>query len=419
MYSQLYWWSGVFGGGLKVGGTIRRKTGKKVWLEWDCSYCDTKGIHGSLRDCPNCGRPRGIDVKYQESAKKEYLTAEEVQTHQNPDWMCECCDSYNSDTLQVCKSCGAPRGASKDYFEIQKAQEAKKQALDRQQQEGYDTATDESSAERAFSQFYENPPNSSDRESPDNRKSFNFGRWKGLFFGILSILAVFMVVGLRHKLLSPKPVSFTVNSKSWEYSIGIEELRTIKDDGWSLPSDARLLDKEWKVKEYDKKVFDHYETVEVEVEHSKEVWDHDDVSIEYEDEGNGAADEIEVRTPIYRTEYWTETEETQEAVYRYEDIYDWYYYYEYDRWRQVRSIDTSGTDTKPEWGTYILNSKEREGTRSKKYTISVTTADKESKVYEMTENDWFKVNSGDIVDANVDIFGSITKINMVNDIIWE
>lgn len=57
-------------------------------------------------------------------------------------------------------------------------------------------------------------------------------------------------------------------------------------------------------------VIDHYETVEV--RRSREVYDHDEVTLE--DDGNGHF--VEVSHPVYRTEYYTVTE--QQPVYRQE-----------------------------------------------------------------------------------------------------
>ena len=31
---------------------------------WDCPVCQTKKIKGTVRDCPNCGAPRGKDVRF-------------------------------------------------------------------------------------------------------------------------------------------------------------------------------------------------------------------------------------------------------------------------------------------------------------------------------------------------------------------
>lgn len=96
--------------------------GKIVVGRWDCSYCGTKGIRGSERECPNCGRPRGEDVKFYVDDPKDYVPEDEAtKISKEPDWMCEFCGSYNSAKLTKCMSCGAERGKSKDYFQVQEA----------------------------------------------------------------------------------------------------------------------------------------------------------------------------------------------------------------------------------------------------------------------------------------------------------
>ena len=44
---------------------------------WDCPVCQTKKIKGTLRDCPNCGAPRGKDVKFYMDGEDLRLTEEE------------------------------------------------------------------------------------------------------------------------------------------------------------------------------------------------------------------------------------------------------------------------------------------------------------------------------------------------------
>ena len=74
--------------------------GKIVVGRWDCSYCGTKGIRGSERECPNCGRPRGEDVKFYVDDPKDYVPEDEAtKISKEPDWMCEFCGSYNSAKL--------------------------------------------------------------------------------------------------------------------------------------------------------------------------------------------------------------------------------------------------------------------------------------------------------------------------------
>ena len=44
---------------------------------WDCPVCQTKKIKGTVRDCPNCGAPRGKDVRFYMDGEDVRLTEEE------------------------------------------------------------------------------------------------------------------------------------------------------------------------------------------------------------------------------------------------------------------------------------------------------------------------------------------------------
>lgn len=65
---------------------------------------------------------------------------------------------------------------------------------------------------------------------------------------------------------------------------------------------------------------------------------------------------------------------------RYEDDYQWYYTYDVNRWVPARNVVSQGTDKNPYWKEYELYvskrddniGSEREGTRTKIYTISGT-----------------------------------------------
>lgn len=370
----------------------RKKTGKKIWAAWDCPYCGYSPISGKLRECPGCGHPRGTETEYYKSGPAEYLSEEEVSTHQNPDWMCECCNTYNPDTKQECISCGAPRGASKDYFEVRKEIAEKDRAAD-----GHDVE----------------PVSEPISDRPESSKGYKSLRAFGILSGVLLVvmMAVFFV-----KLMTPKDVTLVIDSKSWSRSIAIEEETRFQDEGWALPSYARELDRQWKLKEEDVPIFDHYRTVEVEVTKSTEVWDHDEETLAYTDDGNGALDEEKVTAHKYRTEYYTDTEESQEAVYRYEDVYDWYYWYEWDEWVKTRSVDTSGTESEPYWGNVELGSYEREGRRTEDYKVDaiIQNKDNDKKTFSVSESDWESLDIGDIVTAKIYMFGDTLEIIAIN-----
>ena len=79
--------------------------GKLVMGYWDCSYCGHKGIKGTVRECPSCGKPRGNDTKFYMKAhnhsevvsRGDYLTDSEAASKgQGADWQCAYCGGLNS-----------------------------------------------------------------------------------------------------------------------------------------------------------------------------------------------------------------------------------------------------------------------------------------------------------------------------------
>ena len=56
---------------------------------WDCSSCGKKGIRGSVRECPGCGKPRSEDVQfYLKEYGREHAVSEDVS--KEADWLCVC-----------------------------------------------------------------------------------------------------------------------------------------------------------------------------------------------------------------------------------------------------------------------------------------------------------------------------------------
>ena len=84
-----------------------RPTGRVREHTWDCPYCGRKN-RGRDRECTGCGRPRSTETKFNMNETVAVLDGEEAKKYiSGPDWFCECCDSYNPDSVMECKSCGA------------------------------------------------------------------------------------------------------------------------------------------------------------------------------------------------------------------------------------------------------------------------------------------------------------------------
>lgn len=102
--------------------------GRLVEGLWDCQHCGSKGIKGSIRECPNCAHPRDDSVKFYMPGTITYVSEEKDQTiNKNPDWLCDYCNTLNSDDDTTCKSCGANRTEENlNYFENQVKKKKKK-----------------------------------------------------------------------------------------------------------------------------------------------------------------------------------------------------------------------------------------------------------------------------------------------------
>ena len=372
--------------------------GRLIKMEWDCPFCGTKGISGPLRECPNCGRPMGKDLKYHlpSDIKSNYVPDEEaIHINRKPHWRCNFCDSYNSDNDSVCVSCGAPRtNESKNYFEIQEEKATETKTF------SYDTDSHYSN-----SSYYSGTSNNSS-SSKNNALKKHLHRLTSRFnlqIVLVILLSILGFSGLVYALI-PKEKNMQVTDLSWERSISVERFQTVDESGWSLPSGARLHYTQDEIYGYDE-VVDHYETKTRTV--SEEVLDgYEEVVTGYRDLGNGYAEEITSQVPIYRTEYYEE--EYEEPVYIRVPIYETKYYYEIDKWVYERSVETSGTTNAPYWGKVTLADDERTGSKIEHYYVTGLIKEKE-RTYTFSFDDWSSISIGDEISFN-ESFGYGTLI---------
>ncbi len=329
--------------------------GKIVVGCWDCDYCGADRISGEIKICPNCGKPRGKDIKFYMAGPKEYVEHPET-INKNPDWLCPYCNTLNPDDNKFCSACGAAREESEqNYFESKEEEQKKKEEREE--------------AER--------------REEAGHSTRSSGGSRIPILIGLVGV--IFLLIFL----LMPKSRTFHVDSKTWERSVSIERYQEVEDSGWDLPGDAWDVTEKREVYGY-QSVLDHYETRTREV--AVEVLDGYDVTTEYKDLGNGYFEEVEVETPRYRTEYRTETYE--EPVYVSVPIYKTKYYYKIMKWLYDRDEKTSGADNEPYFAEPSLSDKEREGGRSEQYWL--VSGDKS---YKISYDLWKNISAGDDIKA--------------------
>lgn len=397
-----------------------RLTMAKVEFTWDCPQCGTKGVKGRYYDCPNCGHPRG-EIKFNTDNAARVNDPEILsRVTKEPDWLCNFCGALSPSSSENCISCGAPKLGTKDYFEMR--EDVEKREREEESFEAHDTS---------YPSYVQQGMNYA--KLKDTFKGINVGALLGVLGTIF--FSVLFIVGLSW-LLTPKIETLTIEDFRWERSIEIQEDTVVQESGWNLPSGARLL--------YTQEEFHHteqqltgYETVSV--VKTREVLDHyEQVVVEgtrqviegYEsyvsgiiDYGNGFGEEIISERPIYGTEtytyyeqqpvYETETytEYESEPIYIDIDVNQTKYYYEINKWVHSRDVYTEGTGHEPVWGQVILDSDEREGTRSERYYIQAMNEEGESVEYRADYADWVGFEIGQEIEVTIDLFGRIQLVD--------
>ncbi|MBQ6232489.1 MAG: hypothetical protein IJJ80_03180 [Clostridia bacterium] len=343
--------------------------GKLVMGYWDCPYCENKGIRGDSAVCPSCGRPRG-EVKFymknqaQDEERREddvsdieYVDEETAKhVNRNPDWYCSFCETLNSDNADTCRSCGASRADSEaNYFQM----------LEKKRER-----------EAAHQQPVQQQPQKRSR------------------MPMVLIALVLVIVGL-FMFMNGRTTSkdYSISSVSWQRAIQIEQNRMFSESGWSVPSGGTVTSERTEIHHYDS-VLDHYESYQV--QRSRQVVDHYETYYTYTDLGNGMFDQVEHERPVYKTEYYTETE--QRPVYVQVPRYATKYYYDIWRWTPNRQATAGADDHDPYWPDTNLAEDEREGQRAEVYRVTITNSKTgESARYRVRQTDWDQLKAGDSI----------------------
>lgn len=395
---------------------------KKVELAWDCPYCSTKKIKGRFRECPNCGRPRSEDTKFY-LPKGNGIIGQRIGTKwghnivdasslksTKPDWYCNSCDSYNSDSEMLCTSCGAPRDKdTKNYAEINQDKPDLSESARAAIREEFRKETKKEEQHTNKPTFKEKLKNWVGENSD--------GLKKGGVITASAILIAIVIIGLI--FLFSQKITITVQEMHWEYSVDVEIYKKFRENGWSVPKGGIVDYTKQEIHHYDK-VLDHYETVYVDksetyidhyetvaVQKSETYIDHYDIEYEYMgDDGNGYGSVREVRVPVYETRYYTDYEQRpvyktrywkepkQEPVYRQDPVYRTKYYYDIWRWVFDRTVSNQGQVSElPQFPNPTLSERERLGAKHTKYWIIAVVNDTNAiKTYKTTQEIWEQIN---------------------------
>lgn len=356
---------------------------------WDCPQCGRKHIYGLEDICPGCGFAQSEEVEFYLDESSEYLSEEEAdKIDKGPKWYCSYCGTANRANEKVCNQCGAPKNENKgDYFKY------------------YSNTTENKTEQTRIKR--DTVERSVDIQENDSNIIFNIlniiKNNKKMSIGIVSaILMMFLVIWA----LVPKEKTIHVDDMSWTYIINIDELKTFHENGWYLPSGARLEYTRWEFRRTDRiktgtrtETYTDTERVKVGTEKYKSGT---------RNLGNGVFEDVYGTRDKYETRTVTKTREVD--VYTDVPVYDTKYYYEIDRYVYDRSITTSNHDKNPYWGEFSLEELEKESSRQEFYNVYSTNKKDEKITYTADKDDWYSINIGDDIKCKVDITNHIDLI---------
>lgn len=362
---------------------------------WNCAYCGTQKIRGGISQCPKCGKPRDENTVFDFDRENiHYVSDEEAKNiSRNPDWICEYCNRLNSDNDKYCTSCGSSRTNNNlNYFE----KHISKDIIDNSDEEY--TSTNRSIKEYSFSDEC-NSNSDKTQNHTFNFKNFVLAHISSILIALFSVLCIF---GLLF-LIIPSEQEIKIQAVSWERCIYIEKYQTVKESNCSLPAKATLLYTRDEFSHTDK-VLDHYVTKSREVKKQR-ISHYEDYVSGHRDLGNGFFEEIKSTRPVYESYY--ETEEYEEPVYKYVDVYKTKYYYEIDKWLYDHCVETNGYNKKPYWGETNLSVNERISSKEECYYITgINKKDKTVKV-SLSYEDWTSIIVGETVKMKVSLNNGI------------
>lgn len=406
---------------------------------WDCEYCDTKGMWGNEWDCNGCGRPRSRRVRFYQVPNAPIVTPE-IKAQMgagSPNWYCEHCDSGNKDRDTHCQNCGAERGSSpvhevRDYKSgpvPHSTEEAA--ALDDDDKSWVDTKTQRYSTPVATSYSHQHESSSYQRQ-PRRQSSWrntpsisNVGSnldFKKIGLIGAAIVGVILVSLLIYNVFfNTHPETAYVNGYSWSQSVTVQEFQVVHDSSWgSHPADAYNVTSDWRDTGRDEKVHDGYHT-ETYTDTCYETVNVPKTCQGTRDNGDGTITTYDYDCSTTRQESYSCTKERQVEDYHYEDIYDWYYTYDVNRWRTIATHPTSGNNHEPYFATDFALPNPYSGsgdpqigqTQSSQnlgtYTVTFCVYDKPeigtdgcfTREYSLSEWQRFEENTGYEIEVNV------------------
>ena len=392
-----------------MGRVVRRRLRETRWL---CKNCGAE-CRGRDETChgddgqSGCGHSKPEGVKDYLPENSPYLTdpALIADARSGADWHCDHCSGANKGSVGghpvvSCVHCGNGRdeqdreNAVRDVTgQVLRTAEAATAA----EREEKNAAARERRESRMPPQMRRAVP-----DMPEARGSARPPLGMIAAFAVLAIAALFLVWSLA---FARYEVTWKVEEHRWSRNIVTEAYRTLEDEGWDPPADARITDTERRIRTY-RDVLVGYEPktriVTDKVEYGTEEYDCGTTDL-----GNGYFEDKICERPTYK-EVQT-TEHYKEPVYEEEPVYDTWHEWEVDRWVRDRSWPTSGAGTDRAWADLPPMRRDlREAGRSEK-TWMVLRGAEGTRDWSVTEPVWLSTRDGAEIVTETDYWGRILR----------
>ncbi|MCG9885179.1 MAG: hypothetical protein MH825_06305 [Cyanobacteria bacterium] len=298
-----------------------------ILLFWDCPDCGHPHIEGPTKRCPGCFYWRDRAVKFYETPESRVLTAEEEAKYTNPDWICKVCGAANAD-----------EGLPVDQLLCGSCNQWQTNNLDLGNTNPDRLPTNEVVNQRP-SHWIPPAPRRDPDTPPTPTTSTNWRR--RIAIGALG-LGGSATVWAGVTLLSPQPIEAEILARFWTVTVEVQEKRPTTDSGWNLPSDAYSVSSSTRQS--------GTRQVQVGTRQEKERVSYREKTGTKQEcktvsKGNGTGTRSCKDVPVYTTKYRTETKTV--PVYRDEPIYDTWYRYTVDRWKQKQILTQEGQEGSP------------------------------------------------------------------------
>jgi hypothetical protein len=327
---------------------------------WDCDHCGTTKLLGkSHRHCPGCGAAQDPTRRYY--PPEDEKIAVEDHKYVGADKRCVACDAPNVADATFCVNCGAAMDVAKQVGKLEAVGEGAQAGA------------------RVPKKPAAEPEPASSGAGAAAGGIFGCGGCGALFVVAILVLLLVVCVGSLWKT----PTAVTVTGHTWERSIAIEQLQTVRDTDWcdKVPSAGKEVSRTEKERS------------------TKDVPDGQTCKTTNVDQGDGTFRKEEKCTPKTRKE----------------PVMSPWCTYTIDRWETARTERANGTGLTPapSWPKVSVDGCSRlgctrEGKRTEKNVVLFQEPDGTAQSCDLGQSQWAGMAVGSKWAASKSMLGALS-----------